>query len=419
MKDSSPAAENLLDDDRLWSRHMELARIGGLPGGGVNRQALTTEDARARALLIDWGREIGLTPELDRIGNLFLRYAGADPDAAPVVTGSHMDTQPAGGRFDGTFGVLAGLEALAALRAADWKPAHPVDLVVWNNEEGCRFPPTTMGSSVFVGELPAADALATTDEQGVRVADALRTSDEVLGPLPSRSIGFPVHAFLEAHIEQGPVLEARKCPLGIVTGVQGLRWYHVDVYGQSGHAGTTPEHLRRDALVAAHRMLAALRAHFLGGPDHDDVRFTVGRFQVLPGAPNTIPGHVRFTIDFRHPDAERLQELGDAVAAICASHADPCEVSVDAAPASPPVAFDPTVIGVLDDAARAEGVEAVHLMSGATHDAMWLSKVAPTGMLFVPCAGGISHNEAESADAADLAVGARVLCRALRALSAP
>lgn len=418
MQHRGPAAEDLVDPERLWRRHMVLAGIGGLANGGVDRQALTVEDAQARQLVIDWAREIGLAPEVDAIGNLFLRYAGRDVDAAPVVAGSHLDTQPSGGRFDGVFGVLAVLESLAALRAAGWEPARPLDLVVWMNEEGCRFAPPTMGSSVFVGALTVEEALATHDGQGVRVGAALDAVSGVLGPIPSRPLGFPIHAFIESHIEQGPLLEARNCPVGIVTGVQGLQWFRINVRGESGHAGTTPESHRRDALVAAARAFAGLRQHFLGGPDHDDVRFTVGRFEVSPGAPNTIPGQVHFTIDFRHPDADRLRELGSAVAEICAELADPCEVTVDAAPAYPPVSFDDSVVRLLDRAARAEGIEPVHLMSGATHDAKWLSTVAPTGMLFVPCGGGISHNEAETAEPEHLAAGTRVMCRALRELSA-
>lgn len=418
MQHRDPGTAPIVDAERLWNRHMELAGIGALANGGVNRQALTTDDARARAIVIDWGREIGLAPGIDAIGNLFLRYDGQHPDAAPVVTGSHLDTQPTGGRFDGVFGVLAGLEAMAALHASGWVPSRPIDLVVWTNEEGCRFAPTTMGSSVFTGALPLEQALAVRDDRGVSVADALAAVTELLGPIPSRSQGFPVHAFLEAHIEQGPVLEERACPVGIVSGVQGLRWFHVDVRGQPGHAGTTPERHRRDALVAAQRILGALREHFLGGSDADDVRFTVGRFQVSPGVPNTIPGHVHFTIDFRHPDADRLATLGDAVTGICAEHAAPCDVVVEGPPASPPMRFDESVVGLLDGSARAEGIEPVHLMSGATHDAKWLGEVGPSGMLFVPCAGGISHNEAESAEPEHLAIATRVLCRSLRTLSA-
>ncbi len=418
MTHGGPAAEEFIDAERLWSRHMELAGIGGLPGGGVDRQALTPDEGRARRTVIGWGREIGLEPGMDPIGNLFLRYAGQDPDAAPVVTGSHLDTQPTGGRFDGVLGVLAGLEAMTALHAGEWKPARPLDLVIWTNEEGCRFAPTTMGSSVFAGALPMEDALAARDEQGVSVAEALESVSGQLGPIPARTHGFPMHAFLEVHIEQGPVLEERDCPVGVVTGVQGLRWFRVDVRGQTAHAGTTPEQHRRDAFVAAQHIVAALRQHVFAGTDHDDVRFTVGRFQVSPGVPNTIPGHVHFTIDLRHPDADRLEKLGDAIEAICVNHAGPCRVTVEDTPASPPVKFDEAVVELLDSSAKAVGIEPVHLMSGATHDAKWLSTLTPTGMLFVPCERGISHNEAESVKPEHIAIGTRVLCRALRNLSA-
>lgn len=418
MNERAPAAVESVDSDRLWARHMELAAVGGLVNGGVNRQALTPEEAHARAKVIAWAREIALEPEIDPVGNLFLRYPGRQPDADPVVAGSHLDTQPSGGRFDGVYGVLAVLEAMTALRASGWEPERPIDLAIWTNEEGCRFAPTTMGSSAFVGALSADEVLRTRDEKGISVAEALEAMGEILGPTPLRTLGFPVHSFLEIHIEQGPLLEANDCPVGIVTGVQGLRWFTVDVSGQAGHAGTTPESHRRDALVAAMDILAALRERMFDGADREDVRFTAGRFQVAPGAPNTIPGHVRFTIDLRHPDAERLAELGDAIAEIAERHANGCEISVQGAPGSPPIRFDEGIIRLLDDAARAERIEPMHLMSGATHDAKWLSTVAPTGMLFVPCRGGISHHEAETADPEHLVAGTRVMCRALRELSA-
>jgi len=418
MKQRAVSAEGNVDPDRLWARHMELATVGGLANGGVDRQALTPEEAHARKMVIAWAQVIDLAPAIDPVGNLFLRYEGRRPNARPVLAGSHLDTQPCGGRFDGVYGVLAVLEAMTALRGAGWEPERPMDLVVWTNEEGCRFAPTTMGSSAFAGALSVDEVLAIRDETGVSVAEALDIVAEILGPMPSRSLGFPVHSFLEIHIEQGPVLEAHGCPVGVVTGVQGLRWFSIDVCGQSGHAGTTPERHRRDALVTALRILDVLREHMLGGTDHQDVRFTVGRFEVFPGAPNTIPGRVRFTIDLRHPDVDRLDELGAIILDTCERFAEPCAVSVEAPPASPSIRFAESMVGLLDNAARAECIQPVHLMSGATHDAKWLSTVAPTGMLFVPCGGGISHNEAETAELDDLVAGTRVMCRALRELSA-
>ena len=418
MKQWAGAAEHHVDPERLWARHMELATVGGLANGGVDRQALTPEEGRARAMVVAWARAIDLTPATDPVGNLFLRYAGQQPEARPLMAGSHLDTQPIGGRFDGVYGVLAVLEAMTALRGMGWEPERPIDLVMWTNEEGCRFAPTTMGSSAFAGALSLDDVLATRDDAGVSVAEALDGVAKILGPIPSRPLGFPVHAFLEIHIEQGPMLEAHGCPVGVVTGVQGLRWFDIDVRGQAGHAGTTPENHRRDALVTALRILGALREFMFGSADRQDVRFTVGRFEVLPGAPNTIPGRVRFTIDLRHPDADRLRDLGDAIEGICERLAEPCAVLVEAGQVSPPIHFDNAMIRLLDEAAQAENIQPLHMMSGATHDAKWLSTVAPTGMLFVPCGGGISHNEAETADLEDLVVGTRVMCRALRELSA-
>jgi beta-ureidopropionase / N-carbamoyl-L-amino-acid hydrolase len=418
MKQRAGTAEQNVNPERLWARHMELATVGGLANGGVDRQALTPEEARARAMVLAWAKAIDLTPAIDPVGNLFLRYAGQQPEARPVMAGSHLDTQPIGGRFDGVYGVLAALEAMTALRGMGWEPERPIDLVMWTNEEGCRFAPTTMGSSAFAGALSVDEVLATRDHAGVSVAEALDVVMEILGPMPSRPLGFPIHAFLEIHIEQGPMLEAHGCPVGVVTGVQGLRWFNIDVRGQAGHAGTTPENHRRDALVTALRILGALRELMFGGEDCPDVCFTVGRFEVFPGAPNTIPGRVRFTIDLRHPDADRLKQLGDAIEGVCQRLAEPCAVSVEAGQSSPPIHFDKSMVRLLDGAARSENIQPLHLMSGATHDAKWLGTVAPTGMLFVPCAGGISHNEAESAELDDLVAGSRVMCRALRELSA-
>lgn len=407
--------EPKVDGERLWRRHMQLAEIGALPGGGVDRQAMSAADVEARRLLMRWGSAIDLQPAIDAAGNLFLRRPGREPGEAPVMTGSHLDTQPHGGRFDGAYGVLAGLEVLTALAEADLQTRRPVDLVVWNNEEGCRFAPTTMGSAVFAGALALEDALATRDAEGMCVADVLPTLMAATPDAAPRALGSPVSSYIEAHIEQGPVLEDRDCPVGVVTGIQGLRWFTVEVRGQAAHAGTTPQRRRRDALMSTVSILEALRKHFYDSSDV--VRFTVGRLQVIPNSPNTVPERVSFSIDFRHPESRVLESLGDAVPSVCAGAVGTCSVTVSEASASPPIRFDPDIIETLADAARELGIDHMRLQSGATHDAKWVSRLAPSGMIFVPCAGGISHSEAESATPAALEAGTRVLTRALLRLA--
>lgn len=373
---------------------------------------MTSADAQARRQLIAWAGEIGLTAAVDAIGNLFLRRAGQRDDLPPVMTGSHLDTQPTGGKFDGAFGVLAGLEALTALDQANMITARPIELVVWNNEEGCRFPPTTMGSSVFTGHLPLEQALDVCDSRGVRVVDALDAMNRETGVACSRTLGGEIFAYLEAHIEQGPCLEDSGVPLGIVTEIQGLRWFEVEVRGSEAHAGTTPRNRRRDALQAAINMIHEL---LLRCSDHDDVlRFTVGRFVVSPNVPNTVPGTARFTIDLRHPNADTLQYYGDLIAPVCRERADGCTVTVYEQPASQPTRFDADIQKLLCDCADDCGVRYQRLPSGATHDAKWLSLIAPSGMLFAPCAEGLSHNVNESAHPDDLA---RVTCVLTEAIS--
>ena len=406
-----------VDERRLWDRLMALAAIGARPDGGVDRPALSAADAAARSQLAAWGRALGFAVATDPIGNLFVRRPGRDADAAPVLTGSHLDTQPMGGRFDGAYGVMAGLEALQAMNDAGVATRRPIDLVAWTNEEGGRFQPGCMGSAVFTGAMALETALAAVDRDGIAVREALAA---VLAGEPEMAIrpaGLPVHACIEAHIEQGPVLEEAGLPLGIVTGIQGSRWFAVEVLGEAAHAGTTPRARRRDAFMAAHAMVAELR---LALEDDEDVtRFTIGRFEVEPGSPNTVPARVFFTIDLRHPDAARLAELGDRVAPIGRRRAYGCDVRVTETSTSAPVTFAAPVLDTLRGAAARLGVPFRDLPSGAGHDAGYLAALAPTGMLFVPCARGVSHHPAEAAAPADLAAGTRVLAEALVALAEP
>src|SRR5919201_2916864 len=309
-------------EERLWQRHMDLASIGATGRGGVNRQALTPEDVEARLRLLAWAASRGFSASVDAIGNVFMRRPGSDPTASPVVAGSHLDTQPTGGNFDGVYGVLAAFEVLEAASDAGVVIHRPLEVVVWTNEEGARFQPTTMGSAVFAGALPLETALATTDAAGICVAEALAETLQRLAIPQQRMFRFPMAAYLEAHIEQGPILEAAHHTIGIVSGIQGLRWFQVEVTGEEAHAGTTPRRIRKDALVAAVRMVTALQD--LMNDAADTVRFTVGRFEVAPNSPNTVPSRVLFTIDLRHPDADVLSRLGDQVDAVCRTQAQGC-----------------------------------------------------------------------------------------------
>jgi N-carbamoyl-L-amino-acid hydrolase len=397
--------------DRLWQRLMEIGTIGATGRGGVNRQALTPEDTEARRRLLAWATQRGFRASVDAIGNIFIRRAGQDATASPVLAGSHLDTQPTGGNFDGIYGVLAAFEVLEAVCDAGVTTTRPLDVVVWMNEEGARFQPTTMGSAVFAGALPLETALAATDTAGISVAQALAQSLQHLGVPERRPLRFPIAAYLEAHIEQGPILEAAHQTLGIVSGIQGLRWFRIDVTGEEAHAGTTPRRIRKDAFGAAVRMVTALQELLYDAAD--TVRFTVGRFEVAPNSPNTVPGRVLFTIDLRHPEAAVLARLGDQVEAVCRDQAQGCSVTVTETLHSPPVEFDPAMRARLRHAATRQALAHMDIVSGATHDAKYMADLCPSGMLFVPCRGGVSHNESEYAAPADLAAGTKVLAEVI------
>ncbi|MBM3537349.1 MAG: M20 family metallo-hydrolase [Alphaproteobacteria bacterium] len=400
---------------RLWQRHAEMARLGATAKGGVNRQALSAEDVAARKLLASWAQARGFAVSTDAIGNLFVRRAGEQHDAAPVMTGSHMDSQPTGGRFDGIYGVLAGFEVLEALEDAGIRTRRPLEVVAWMNEEGSRFPVGAMGSAVFAGRLALDKALAVRDPKGTTVAAALAET-MAAAPVARRArIGGPVAAYVEAHIEQGPRLEADCRTIGVVTGIQGSRRYAVEVTGEEAHAGTTPRAARKDALSAAVAVVAALET--LMEDPTDTVRFTVGRFEVFPGSPNTVPGRVYFTIDFRHPDQAVLEARGGRIAAVAAAHARGCTVSVSQLTDVPPTVFAPSIVDLVRDCTAGLGLPYMDMPSGAGHDAMHIATLCPAGMIFVPCERGISHNEAENATPADLAAGCRVLADALTTLA--
>ena len=409
------SAAHFIDGRRLWTRHMQMAAYGATAGGGVDRQALSAEDVQAQKTLMEWGAELGLTSATDDAGNLFLRLQGSEPEAAPVMTGSHMDSQPTGGKFDGIYGVLAGLEALEAIRAAGIVPRRSIDLVAWMNEEGSRFAPGMMGSSVFSGASTLESILAVKDARGISVRQGLDGVRAALPVLSRWPLQRAVHAYVEAHIEQGPILEREACRIGVVSGIQGKRTFSVVVQGEEAHAGTSRRCERKDALMAAVQVIQALSA--LCNDADDIVKFTVGRFQVKPNAPSVVPAQVEFSIDLRHPDSSVLQSLGDQIPQWCARSAGPCNATVRELSNAMSLEFPQAMRTLITEVAQTQSVSCMDILSSAGHDARYLHTVCASGMIFIPCAGGISHNEAESATESDMATGARVLVDTLLRLS--
>jgi len=419
---SQPAATTgaaAVSEARQWERLMAMAAIGAIPGairgGGVNRACLTRLDRDARRVLIGWAGEIGATVTVDSAGNLWLRREGADPGAAPVLTGSHMDTQPNGGRFDGIYGVIAGLEALTALHLAGITTRRPIEVVAWTNEEGGRFAPGCMGSMAWSGCKPLAAFAEVTDPDGIRFADALAEHLAAEVDISPRPLGHVPHAYVEAHIEQGPILENGGKDIGVVSGIQGSRWFTVTLTGETAHAGTTPLAARRDAVQDMVRAIAALNA-LMHDPD-DVLRFTVGRIVVEPNTSNSVADKASFTIDFRHPDKAVLLARGDAIEDVVRAAVRDAGVVVTETFHALPVEFHPMVVGAVEEAAGALGLSHMRLPSGAFHDAQFVVPVCPTGMIFVPCRKGISHNPAEYSEPGQLAAGTRVLTEVLLRLA--
>jgi N-carbamoyl-L-amino-acid hydrolase len=400
-----------VNGERLWASLMELARIGATAKGGVCRLAASDLDAEARRLFIGWCETAGCAVTVDQIGNIFARRPGRNPALAPVVAGSHLDTQPTGGKFDGAYGVMAGLEIVRTLNDLGYVTEAPVEIVAWTNEEGSRFSPAMVGSGVFAGVFDLAYGLARPDNVTGATLGAELERIGFAGPGPSGE--HPVAAYFEAHIEQGPILEAAGLPVGIVTGAQGQRWYEVTVTGQEAHAGPTPMPRRRDALVGAARMIDAVNR--IGHAHAPYACATVGFVQVSPNSRNTIPGRVFFTVDFRHPDDSVLSAMDGELREACAAAAatQNLEIAVEEFWHFPPTPFDPRLVGRVREAALAQGYPHQDIVSGAGHDAVYLARVAPSAMIFVPCVGGISHNEIEDAKPDDLTAGCNVLLNAL------
>ena len=405
------ANELKVDGTRLWASLMDMARIGATAKGGVCRLALTEVDRAGRDTFVRWAEAAGCAVTVDAIGNIFARRAGRDEALAPVLVGSHLDSQPTGGKFDGAYGVLAALEVVRTLNDARLETLRPIEAVSWTNEEGSRFAPAMMGSGAFAGALPLADMLARTDAEGSITVGAALASIGYDGAAPAAPR--PVHAYFEAHIEQGPILEAAHTAIGVVTAIQGIRWFDCRIEGMEAHAGPTPMAARRDALLGAARLVERVRAIAL---DHaPDGRGTVGEFRVHPGSRNVIPGRVELSVDLRHPDAGALAAmaaaLGEAVAAVLADSG--LGGALEQIWYSPPTAFDAACVDAVRRAAAEVGAAHRDITSGAGHDAKYLADICPAAMVFIPCKGGISHNEIEDADPAHVAAGCEVLLRAV------
>ncbi len=420
LGDVAQSLARAVDERRLERRLRGLAAHGGVASGGVARQALTPEELTARRWLAqDFAGRPGYRVGIDAAANVYVRRSGTESDAAPVMTGSHVDTQPLGGWLDGAFGVVAGLEVFDALDSLGIATRRPLDVVMWTNEEGSRFAPGLMGAVSFTTParlaafLPVADSLGVSFEQArdEAVADFQLHARRQGWPWMERALAAPVHAYLEAHIEQGPVLEAQGLQVGCVTAIQGVRWYRVNVPGRSAHAGTTPLANRDDAQANAIAMAHAVMEHARHCGD-ERLRVTIGRWTCAPGSINTIADDVSFTVDARHPDAEAL----DAVRAVMDA-ALPPGGSIDVLQDKPTVQFAPRLVALATAACDALGMRHRQMLSGAFHDAMPMAGFCPTAMLFAPSIGGVSHHPAEDTPIADLAACTRALAWCLLQLA--
>jgi beta-ureidopropionase / N-carbamoyl-L-amino-acid hydrolase len=395
-----------INGERLWQSIMAIAEFGRLPGGGCARLSLSDEDRAARCLFVQWCRQAGCEVNVDPFGNIFAIRSGRDAALPAVLVGSHLDTQPHGGRFDGVYGVMAGLEIVRALNDAGIETEAPVVIVNWTNEEGVRFAPGLTGSSAFAGMIDREEVLGIVGHDGASFgAELLRIG--FAGQITAERMA--IAAYVEPHIEQGPLLEKLGMPIGIVTGVQGVRWFRVSVVGADRHAGTTSMQMRQDSFMATSRLALEMRKCALDASP--DIRFTVGRIEVRPGSPNTIPGLTTFTIDLRHDDRKVLDlvEAGLHRLAGEIGASEGVRIDVEQTMDVKPVSFDCRIVDVLSQSALALGFPFERLVSGAMHDASNVALIAPTAMLFVPCRDGISHAEEEWAEPEHLSAGCQVL----------
>ncbi|TDO95770.1 Zn-dependent hydrolase [Marinomonas balearica] len=396
-----------INQERLWASLMEMAKIGATKNGGCNRLAGTDLDKQARDLFVSWCKEAGCDVYIDKIGNIFARRSGKDNRAPAVATGSHLDTQPTGGKFDGVFGVLAGVEVLRTLHENNIQTPTAMEFSVWTNEEGSRFQPAMQGSGVYAGRFDLATELNKTDENGVQLGDELKR----IGYLGKEEIGSRhIGAFFEAHIEQGPILEDENKAIGVVRLGQGIRWYNVEVNGRESHSGTTPMHLRKDAMVPASLIIAELEQIALR---HENGLGTTGFMQVYPNSRNTIPGKVTFSAELRNPSSDTLLTMHQELISFCENVSRDRDIGIKV---DPFWYFAPVEFSASDDVKAATellGYSHMDIYSGAGHDACYMADLVPTGMIFIPCKNGISHNEIEYSSPEQCAVGANVLLHSM------
>ena len=400
-----------INPQRLWDSLMETAQMGGTPKGGIKRLTVSDEDKRVR----DWFKaeceKLGCVVEIDEVGNMFATRPGKRKDLAPIALGSHLDTQPTGGKFDGVLGVLGALEALRTLVDMGYETNAPIMIVNWTNEEGSRFAPAMLCSGVYAGVFTPDYAYSREDRQGIKLGDEL----ERIGYKGQHKAGaIKFSSMFELHIEQGPILEAESKMIGVVTGVQGMRWYEVTVTGQESHTGATPMGLRKNALLAAARMIDAIDDV---GTSHLPGVASVGLIENRPNSRNVVPGEVFFTVDLRHPDERVLDKMETVFRAMLPKIAEALKVTYEEKCIwkSPAVKFAPELIECVRIGAKQAGFASREMASGAGHDAAYIARVAPTTMIFVPCLGGISHNEAESTTLEECGAGTQVLLNAVLA----
>jgi len=401
-----------IDGKRLWDLLMSMAQIGATPKGGVRRLTLTDVDKRGRDRFRAECEAAGLTVRVDAIGNMFARREGRDPNRLPVLFGSHLDSQPSGGKFDGALGVLAGLEVMRSLNDLGIVTDAPVELVNWTDEEGSRFGHSLMGSGVWSGVYPLEKVYGLTDLEGTTVRAAL-DSIGYHGEQPAAV--FPADAYFELHIEQGPILEREEKQIGIVTGAQAQVWYDAVTLGQDSHAGTTPPSTRKDALVGAARIIDLVDRMMRSRCE--DGRGTVGQLVVLPNSRNVVPGEVRFSVEFRHPSDAEVDRLDTDFPREANAIARDCGITLQLTtlfkiPAQP---FDPACVDLVRQGAAKLGYTAREIVSGAGHDAVYVARHVPTAMIFTPCKDGLSHNEAESIEPEEAEAGCQVLFEAVLA----
>ncbi len=399
-----------VDGQRLWDSLMEMAEIGATPKGGVNRLALTDLDRESRHLFQSWAEAAGCTVTVDRMGTMFARRAGTDPSLPPVMLGSHLDTQPTGGKFDGALGVLAALEVVRTLQDLDIRTRHPIEIVNLTNEEGSRFAPAMTASGVFAGALTLEQALAIKDTAGHTMGAEL---DRIGFAGPAQVGNRPVHAFFELHIEQGPILEEEGTDIGIVTVANGQKWYEIRLEGVESHAGPTPMSRRKDALLGAARIVERVNA--IGHAHDPSACATCGMIEAYPNSRNVIPGSVFLTVDLRHPEGDKLVSMSTALERAIdeIAAATGLTASWKTVADFPPQPFEAGCVDAVRKAASRLGLSAREISSGAGHDAVYMARVAPTAMIFVPCIDGISHNEAENMKPEWATAGADVLLEAV------